>query len=502
MMKKQFRKILVANRGEIAVRVMRTCKELGIATVAVYSDPDENSMHVRYADERHALNGSKASETYLDQSKILAISRAANVDAVHPGYGFLSENADFAEAVVNAGLKFIGPSATSIRSLGDKTAARTRARELGVPTLAGTQEQLSSLEEARTTASRIGYPILLKAAAGGGGKGMRIVLEESELDTALRSAHSEALSAFADDRVFMEKYIDRSRHIEVQILADAHGNAVYLGERECSIQRRHQKVIEETPSPIVDEKLRASLGKAALDLIRSAGYENAGTVEFIVDEQKHFYFLEVNTRLQVEHPVTELITGIDLVREQIRVAQGEELGITQESIRRTGHSIECRIYAEDPADEFFPSTGILRRYRMPEGARIRVDNGFRKGDAVSPYYDPMLAKICSWGKTRSEAIASMRRALDEMSVDGVETTIPFCKFVLAHEQFVQGSYTTKFVAEQFRPEAMNDLTRDEMHSVALAVAWFHRNKSANGGMNGSLRIQSSKWKDRLLEYHR
>jgi acetyl-CoA carboxylase biotin carboxylase subunit len=494
-MKKEFKKLLVANRGEIAIRVMRTCREMGIRTVAVYSDPDAASLHVGYADESYALEGTKAGETYLQQEKIVALAKRVHAEAIHPGYGFLSENAEFAERVVAAGLVFVGPSAKSIRLLGDKTEARTRARELEIPTVPGTHQPLRSEIEAAQTAAQIGYPVLLKAAAGGGGKGMRVVDTESELSSALRAARSEALSAFGDDRVYMEKYIDGPRHIEMQILADAHGNAVYLGERECSIQRRHQKVIEETPSPVVDETLRAKLGDAAIKIIRSAGYVNAGTVEFLVDRAMNFYFLEVNTRLQVEHPVTELVTGLDLVREQILVARGEKLSLSQREVNRIGHALECRIYAEDPAEGFFPSTGVLKRYRLPEGPRVRVDNGFREGDTVSSYYDPMLAKVITWGANRSESIAAMARALSEFQVTGVQTTIPFCRFVVNHRAFQNGNFTTNFVKEHFSPEMLNRLQEEENLFLLTAAAWVHKNGATqNAEQFETDRPPSSKWK--------
>lgn len=502
-MKTLFKKLLIANRGEIAIRVMRTCREMGIRTVAVYSEPDESAMHVRYADEAYSLEGSKASDTYLNQQKILAIANRVKADAIHPGYGFLSENPEFAESVASAGLNFVGPSGSSIRALGDKTAARTRAQELGIPTVPGTEHPLLSEHEAIETAARIGYPVLLKAAAGGGGKGMRIVGAETDLLSALRAARSEAEGAFGDGRVYMEKYVESPRHIEMQVVADGYGKALYLGERECSIQRRHQKVIEETPSPVVDEPLRQNLGEAAIKLIRSAGYVNAGTVEFLVDRAMNFYFLEVNTRLQVEHPVTEFVTGLDLVQEQILIAQGERLSREQGEVRRIGHALECRIYAEDPAEGFFPSTGVLKRYRLPEGPRVRVDNGFREGDAVSSFYDPMLAKVVTWGATRAESIAVMNRALSEFLVVGVQTTIPFCQFVVNHSAFQHGDFSTDFVKQQFSPELMNRLQDDERLFLLAASAWLHQNGATHSTQHAETeRLPRSKWKAKNEASHR
>jgi acetyl-CoA carboxylase biotin carboxylase subunit len=408
MKKREIKRLLIANRGEIALRIIRACKELEITSVAVYSDVDRRSLHVIQADEAYPLGGSAPRDSYLNQQKILQIAEDCAVDSIHPGYGFLAENPDFADAVRSKDILFIGPTGAAIRSMGDKTSARKMARKLGVPTIAGTVEPIQDMSEALSRASEIGFPILLKAAAGGGGKGMRVVQAGQELEAAFRMAQSEANGAFGDDRVYMEKYLDSPRHIEMQILADEYSDVVYLGERECSIQRRHQKVIEETPSTAVSDKLRRQLGEAAVGLAKAADYSNAGTMEFLLDSGGEFYFLEMNTRLQVEHPVTEEVTGIDLVKQQIRIAEGEPLPFRQEDIRMDGHAIECRICAEDPEESFMPSTGTLTRYALPQG-RIRVENGFQEGDEISVFYDSLMAKIISWGETRAAAVASMRR---------------------------------------------------------------------------------------------
>ena len=496
------KKILIANRGEIAVRVIRTCREMGIRTVAVFSEADRTAMHVRLADEAYALKGNTAADTYLRQDLIIDIARKRGADAIHPGYGFLSENPDFAERAESCGLNFIGPPASAIRALGDKTAARTVAHQLKIPTVPGTKEAIADEREAATVAAQIGYPILIKAAAGGGGKGMRIVKAAGELVGSLRMAKSEAKSAFGDERVYIEKYVEQPRHVEIQILADGHGNAVFLGERECSIQRRHQKVIEETPSPIVDEAMRTAMGEAAVRLVQAVGYRNAGTVEFLVDANKHYYFLEVNTRLQVEHPVTETVTGIDLVCEQIRIAQGQRLPCTQEGIERRGHAIECRICAEDPEDQFFPSTGTLTHYVPPQGPKVRVDNGLREGDAVTMFYDPLMAKVITWGRDREEAISGMQRALAEFTVEGVRTTIPFCKFVLANEHFRKGTFDTRFVETEFIAGKMHGSS--EQRDLAAAIAAVLLSSGARQKVSTETNHQqkgNSAWKKLRLESH-
>lgn len=442
-----FKKILIANRGEIAIRVMRACREMNISTVAVYSEADRTAQHVRYADEAFLLGPAAANESYLVKEKIIDIAKQSGAEAIHPGYGFLAENAEFAHMVQQSGLVFIGPNPETIRLLGDKMTARDTMARANVPIVPGIKNAISSAEEAKTIADNIGYPVLLKAAAGGGGKGMRVVREAKELPQLFKMARSEAKSAFGDDRVYIEKYLESPRHIEFQVIADQHGNVVHLGERECSIQRRHQKVIEESPSPIMDEALRRKMGETAINAARASNYINAGTVEFLVDKNRNFYFLEVNTRLQVEHPVTEMVTGIDLAREQIRIAAGLPLSFSAEDVVMSGSAIECRIYAEDPENNFMPSIGAIQSYREPNGPGIRVDSGLAKGDKVSIYYDPLISKLICWGRTRTEAIERTRRALEEYAISGVSTAIPFHKKVMNHPDFVSGNFSTHFIEE-------------------------------------------------------
>ncbi|MDD4052212.1 MAG: acetyl-CoA carboxylase biotin carboxylase subunit [candidate division Zixibacteria bacterium] len=454
------RKILIANRGEIAVRIARGCRDAGIISVAVYSDPDRMAYHVRVADEAYALGGTTSAESYLRQDKIIETARKCGADAIHPGYGFLAENHDFAALCRENGLIFIGPSPEVIALLGDKVQARRVAEKAGLPVVPGSVQNIEQVDVARIEAYRIGYPVLIKAAAGGGGKGMRIVNDPDGLGAALSTAASEAGSAFGDRRVYIEKYISRPRHVEIQILGDAYGNVIHLGERECSIQRRHQKVIEESPSMIVDDAMRAKMGAAAVELAKAAGYVGAGTVEFLVDENKHFYFLEVNTRLQVEHPVTEMVTGLDLVQEQFKIARGEKLSIRQEDVGRRGHAIECRIYAEDAAAGFIPCTGHLSAYQEPSGPGVRVDSGFIAGDDVPVYYDPLIAKLIVWGADRNQAIQRMRRALNEYVVQGIETTISFGRLVMDNESFISGRLSTHFIEDEFADLA-ESLTRSD-----------------------------------------
>ncbi|TSA23955.1 acetyl-CoA carboxylase biotin carboxylase subunit [bacterium] len=499
MKKRQINKLLIANRGEIALRVIRACKELEICSVSVFSDVDRKSLHVLQADEAYALGGSTPRESYLNQAKIIEISRAASVDAIHPGYGFLAENPDFADAVAAAGVLFVGPSGDAIRLMGDKTQARKAARQLGIPTISGTFEPVKDVSDGLLHAADIGYPILLKAAAGGGGKGMRVVRASGDFEVALRMAQSEAQGAFGDDRVYMEKYLESPRHIEMQILADSYGNVLYLGERECSIQRRHQKVIEESPSTAVDEKLRGELGEAAVRLAKTAGYTNAGTMEFLLEPSGKFYFLEMNTRLQVEHPVTEEITGLDLVKQQIRIAEGERLSIRQEQLKFRGHAIECRICAEDAENGFMPSTGKLVRYQLPQG-RIRVENGFQEGDEISVYYDSLMAKVISWGETRTEAITTMKRALADFTIEGVKSTIPFCALVLNSSSFVEGNVDTGFVDKHFDPSILSIVSTDQMLAAAVSAVLIgvHSKRPTESRHNG-LSPASSGWKDSRRE---
>ncbi len=466
--------VLVANRGEIAVRVLRTCHEQGLRTVAVYSTPDRAAPHVRLADEAYHIGPASAAESYLDQEAILDVADRSGADAIHPGYGFLSENADFAEACADAGIHFVGPPPEAIRAMGDKTAARQLMEEAGVPMAPGTTDAVRSTDEGERIAEEIGYPVLIKAAAGGGGKGMRIVHEPKNFASAMDRAQGEAESSFGDGRVFIEKYIEEPRHIEFQILADHHGNTVHLFERECSIQRRHQKVIEEAPSSILTPEVRQEMGEAAVAAAASCGYRNAGTVEFLVDKDLNYYFMEMNTRLQVEHPVTEWVTGVDLVAEQLRVAQGEELEYTTEDLSIDGHAIESRIYAEDPASNFLPDPGPLKRHAAPSGFGVRVDAGVEEGGEVLIHYDPMISKLTTWGPDRPAAIDRMIRALDEYEVAGMATTIPFCHFAMEHEGFRQGDFTTHFVDEEFDPDALHldDPERNEL--AALAATLYYR----------------------------
>ena len=477
-----FRKILIANRGEIAVRVIRACREMDISPVAVYSEADASALHVRLADEAYLLGPAPSAESYLRIDRVIEAARKSGAEAIHPGYGFLAENAGFARAVAEAGLTFIGPTPEAMELMGSKTSARRAAIEAGAPVVPGTTAALSSLEEARGTAVRLGYPVMLKAAAGGGGKGMRLVADEPELASALEAAQSEALSAFGDSSVYVEKAVERPRHIEIQVFSDAHGNHVHLGERECSIQRRHQKVIEECPSPIGDPDLRARMGEAAVKIARACAYVGAGTVEFLIsDVTRDFYFLEMNTRLQVEHPVTELVTGIDLVREQITVAAGRPLSFRQEDVEWRGHAVECRVYAEDPENNFLPSPGRITHLRVPAGPCVRDDGGVYAGAEVSIHYDPMISKLAAWGRTRDEAVASLRRALSEYVVSGIKTTIPFFRAVLRDPEFLEGRLDTGFIERfQQRREAVRageaadaqeeEVTRRDMAIVAAALS--------------------------------
>ncbi len=444
-----FQKVLIANRGEIAVRVIRACRELGLASVAVYSEADRQSLHVRMADEAYYIGPAPASQSYLHIPTLMSVAQRSGAQAVHPGYGFLSENASFVEACVEAGLIFVGPSASLQRAVGEKTAARATARQADVPIVPGAL--LDGVDEAALAelAAGIGYPLLLKAAAGGGGKGIRFVRDPRDLLSSLRTARSEARSAFGDDRVYLEKAVTPARHIEVQFIADTHGNVVHLGERECSIQRRHQKLIEESPSPAMDEELRQRITSATLNLIRTIGYVNAGTAEFLLGPGRQFYFLEINARIQVEHPVTEWCTGLDLVQEQFRVAAGLPLSFTQEQVVFRGAAIESRISAEDPENRFLPATGMVQALREPSGPGVRVDSGLYAGLQVPLFYDPLLSKLIVWGRDREQAIARMRRALDEYQVTGVRTTLPFARWLMNHPRYIAGDFSTDFIAEEW-----------------------------------------------------
>ncbi|MCP4567461.1 MAG: acetyl-CoA carboxylase biotin carboxylase subunit [FCB group bacterium] len=492
----EINKILIANRGEIAVRIARACRDVGITSVAVYSDPDRTAFHVRCADEAYPLGGTTSAETYLVQEKIIAAAKESGAEAIHPGYGFLAENHEFARLCAANDIIFIGPTPEVIRLLGDKLEARQTAIKAGLPLAPASTQNVEDIKGAKAEAEKIGYPVLIKAAAGGGGKGMRIVEKSEDLEAALRMAASEASSAFGDKRVYIEKYIARPRHIEIQIMADSHGNVVYLGERECSIQRRHQKVIEESPSAVVDEGLRKRMGEAAVAIAKETGYIGAGTVEFLVDEKLDFYFLEVNTRLQVEHPVTEMITGIDLVLEQFAVARGEKLSFAQKDISCHGHAIECRIYAEEAAAGFIPSTGRLAAYREPAGPGVRVDSGFVAGDEIPVYYDPLIAKLVTWGADRHQAIARMHRALTEYTVAGVDTTIPFGLLVMENKSFGEGRLSTHFIEDEFADLADSLREPDDkqqLSAMAAALIDFHNQArlSKLGERKGSA---VNKWK--------
>ena len=461
------KKILVANRGEIAIRVMKTAQKMGIKTVAVYSTADRNSPHVKYADEAVWIGESPSNKSYLLGSKIIEVAKALNVDAIHPGYGFLSENAEFASAVEKNGLIFIGPKPKAIEIMGSKLAAKEAVLKYNIPMVPGVDHAIINIEEAKETAKKIGFPILIKASAGGGGKGMRVVEKEIDFEPQMNRAISEALAAFGDGSVFIEKYVASSRHIEIQIMADSRGNVLYFFERECSIQRRHQKVIEEAPSSVLTPEIRKKMGEAAVLVAKSCDYLGAGTVEFLYDENDNFYFLEMNTRLQVEHPVTEMISGVDLVELQIRVARGETLGINQEDLKITGHALELRVYAEDCMNNFLPSVGRLDVYQLPFGDGVRVDNGVEEGMDVPIYYDPMLSKLITYGRSREEAIEIMVKAIDNYKIVGVETTLPFGKFVFEHEAFCSGKFDTNFVKKYYSPEVIVDQKAKEAEIAAL-----------------------------------
>jgi acetyl-CoA carboxylase biotin carboxylase subunit len=466
--------VLVANRGEIAARIIRACRDLGMASVAVYSDADRDALHVRLADEAFPLGGAAPRESYLAAEKLIAIARRSGCDAVHPGYGFLSESADFADAVSRAGLAFVGPPAEVQRLLGEKTRARRLAKDAGVPVAEGTLEPLRDLSEARAVAERLGYPVMLKAAAGGGGKGMRTVRGADELDAAWRVATGEATTAFGTPALFLERLIEGARHIEVQLIADHHGGIVWLGERDCSVQRRHQKLVEESPAPSVDDALRAKLGDAAVRIARAAGYRNAGTVEFLVDAQGGFFFLEVNTRLQVEHPVTELVTGLDLVALQFAVAAGERLPFAQDELRRSGAAIELRVTAEDARGGFLPSSGRIEILRIPAGPGVRVDHALFEGMFVPTEYDPLLAKIIVWGKDRTQALARGRRAVRETIIAGIPTSLPFHAHILGDPAFGEGRYDTGYVAAHWPPPDQPQLGESAVIAAAIAAVLARR----------------------------
>lgn len=463
------KKILVANRGEIALRVMKTAKKMGIKTVAVYSVADRQSPHVKFADEAVCIGEAPSNQSYLLGDKIIEVCKELGVDGIHPGYGFLSENSKFAELAEQNGITFIGPKSHAIEVMGDKLAAKDTVKGYGIPMVPGLDHAITDIEEAKKVAKEVGFPILIKASAGGGGKGMRVVEKEEDFESQMQRAISEATSAFGDGSVFIEKFVASPRHIEIQVLADTHGNVVYLFERECSVQRRHQKVVEEAPSAVLTPEIRKAMGEAAVKVAKSCDYVGAGTVEFLLDENKNFYFLEMNTRLQVEHPVTELITGIDLVEMQIRVARGEVLPITQDDLQIKGHALELRVYAEDPLNDFLPSVGNLETYVLPKGEGIRVDNGFEQGMDVPIYYDPMLSKLITYGKDRNEAIQLMLQAIQDYKIEGVSTTLPFGTFVFEHEAFVSGDFDTNFVKKYYSPEIIKESQAKEAEVAALVA---------------------------------
>ncbi|WP_339846509.1 acetyl-CoA carboxylase biotin carboxylase subunit [uncultured Dokdonia sp.] len=467
------KKILIANRGEIAIRVIRTAKKMGIKTVAIYSTVDRNAPHVRYADEAVCVGNAPSSESYLLGDNIIKVAQELNVDAIHPGYGFLSENSAFAKAVTEAQMIFIGPEAHAIEIMGSKLAAKEAVKAYDIPMVPGIDEAITDVEKAKAIAAEIGYPILIKASAGGGGKGMRVVEKDSELASQMSTAISEATAAFGDGSVFIEKYVASPRHIEIQVMADNHGNVIHLFERECSIQRRHQKVVEEAPSVVLTPQLREEMGQAAIKVAKACNYRGAGTVEFLLDDQLNFYFLEMNTRLQVEHPVTELISGTDLVELQIRVARGEKLSIAQEDLSIKGHALELRVYAEDPLNDFLPSVGNLSTYILPEGEGIRVDNGFEQGMDIPIYYDPMLSKLIVYAPTREEAIELLSKAIDDYKIEGVQTTLPFGKFVCEHDAFRSGNFDTHFVKNYYSPEALKEGFKEEARIAALIALKQH-----------------------------
>ena len=487
------KKILVANRGEIALRVMKTAKRMGIHTVAVYSEPDRHSPHVQFADEAVCLGPAPSSASYLNIDKIIAYAKQLNVDGIHPGYGFLSENSLFAAAVAKAGITFIGPGIKAIEVMGSKLAAKDAVKDYDIPMVPGIDQAITDVALAKKIAADIGYPVLIKASAGGGGKGMRVVDSADVLQEQMERAISEALSAFGDGSVFIEKYVSSPRHIEIQVLADTHGNTVHLFERECSIQRRHQKVVEEAPSAILTPDLRTDMGQAAIKVAKACDYIGAGTVEFLLDENQNFYFLEMNTRLQVEHPVTELITGIDLVEQQIKVARGETLSFSQEDLNISGHALELRVYAEDPLDNFLPSVGTLETYQQPLGEGIRVDDGYTEGMEIPIYYDPMIAKLITYGQTREEAIQKMKEAILKYKIEGISTTLPFGTFVCNHEAFISGDFDTHFVKKYYSPEQIVEEEKSLAHVAALFAQYYH------GQISKNLRIPkklTSQWLNR------
>lgn len=496
-------KILIANRGEIALRVMRTAREMGIQTVAIFSEADRNSPHVRFADEAVCVGPPPSNQSYLLGDKIIQICKDLKVDAIHPGYGFLSENADFSRKVSEAGLIFIGPSPESIELMGDKLTSKHTVAKYNIPMVPGTPDAVTDRTEAKQKSKEIGYPVLIKASAGGGGKGMRVVENEADFDEQMDRAVSEAISSFGNGAVFIEKYITAPKHIEIQVLGDKHGNVVHLFERECSIQRRHQKVVEEAPSAVLTPEIREAMGQCAVMVAKACNYYGAGTVEFIVDENLDFFFLEMNTRLQVEHPVTEQITGVDLVKEMIWIAEGKPLSFQQEDLKINGHAMEIRVCAEDPRNNFLPDVGTLLTYVRPQGNGVRVDDGFEQGMDIPIYYDPMIAKLITYGKDRNEAIDKMIRAIDEYKISGIETTLQFCKFVMKHEAFVSGNFDTRFIGLYFTPEKLDEMEDKEEEMIAAVLASYllnHKKMVNSSASTVGVPLQESSWKANRLKY--
>jgi len=491
------KKILIANRGEIALRIMRSAREMGIKTVAVYSEADRTSLHVLYADEAVCIGPAASNQSYLVGEKIIEACKLTGAEAIHPGYGFLSENAAFARLVKASGLILIGPTPEAMEIMGNKLSAKAAALKYKIPMVPGTEEAITDVEEAKLRAIAVGFPILIKAAAGGGGKGMRVVEQAEDFEEQMQLAVSEAVSAFGDGSVFIERYVSSPRHIEIQVLGDTHGNIVHLFERECSVQRRHQKVIEEAPSSILTEEIRNRMGKCAVDVARSVNYVGAGTVEFILDENLEFFFLEMNTRLQVEHPVTEMITGLDLVKEQIKIARGEKLSYQQEDLKISGHSIELRVYAEDPENNFLPDIGTLQTYKTPKGNGVRVDDGFEQGMEIPIYYDPMIAKLITYGKDREEALERMIRAIDEYEITGIQTTLGFGKFVMQHEAFRSGKFDTHFVGKYFNADSLKSENKEEALMAALFGALSFKKQNASVLNQVSQQTESNWRKNRV-----
>ncbi len=491
-----FKKVLIVNRGEIAVRIIRACRELGLETVAVFSEADRNALHVRYADEAYLLGPAPSRESYLRADKILDVAKRSGADAIHPGYGFLAERDDFAAKCADLGITFIGPKPSSIAAMGDKAEARATVIKAGVPVVPGTEDVGNMTDDdLLRIAPTIGFPLLIKATAGGGGKGMREVRSIEEMPTLLQSARREAESAFGDGNVYLEKLVEGARHIEFQIIADSHGNVIHLGERECSIQRRHQKLVEEAPSPFLDDELRQKMGNVAVKAAQAVDYINAGTIEFLVDKDRNFFFLEMNTRLQVEHPITEMVTGIDIVAEQLRIARGRQLSYTQEQVKFNGHAIECRINAEDPFNNFVPSTGRITHSIIPTGPGVRVDTGVYPGFEITPYYDPMIAKLIVWGETRAQAILRMRRALEEYRIVGVRTNIPFHQTLMDSHRFMGGQFDTRFVEERFSMEGASELDEAQAEIAAiLATLVAHKSTERSAQIVRRNERDTSNWK--------